>query len=162
MLLDQFPRNVFRGTPRAFACDGEALRIARQAVEERFDEDVHFIERMFFYMPFEHAEDLEMQRLSVAKFQAAVECSPEVSARAPVSPHATRCANVPCTRQGYRPVAASFLDYAKQHEAIIERFGRYPHRNTILGREVCALWGRFRSDRVLTRCAAHAVNARGS
>jgi uncharacterized protein (DUF924 family) len=101
LVLDQFSRNMFRGTPRAFEQDAEARAIARNAITRRFDMAVPEERRAFFYMPFMHSEGLADQEYSVALFTA-------------------RChANVP---------------YAVEHRDIIARFGRFPHRNEVLGR----------------------------
>lgn len=104
LLLDQVPRNAFRGSPRAFATDAEARAAARAALAHGFDLARPVRERPFFYLPFEHAEDLDDQRLSVALFRE---------------------------RVGEGP----YLDYAVRHLRVIERFGRFPHRNKVLGRE---------------------------
>jgi uncharacterized protein (DUF924 family) len=105
ILLDQVPRNLFRGTPRAFATDAKALAVARTAVDQGFDRDPTLGEghRLFLYLPFEHSEDLADQQRSVA-LSAAGLTYPE------------------------------YVDYARRHLAVIERFGRFPHRNAILGR----------------------------
>jgi uncharacterized protein (DUF924 family) len=108
ILLDQLPRNMFRGTPRAFATDAMALDTARFAVEHRYDQTVSALERVFFYLPFEHSESLPDQARSVALVQALFEADPS---------------------------RAEFLDYAKRHYDVIARFGRFPHRNPILGRD---------------------------
>lgn len=107
ILLDQFPRNLFRDTPRAFATDPMALDAARFAVAQRHDQAVSPLERVFIYLPFEHSESLDDQVRSVALFKALEE---EVSN------------------------GAEFLDYAKRHHDVIARFGRFPHRNRILNR----------------------------
>ena len=99
--LDQFPRNMFRGTPRAFATDPLALSIAQRAIATGFDEQLTPQQRLFLYMPFQHAEDRAVQARSVELF----------------------------TRLGEN------LDYAHRHREIIDRFGRFPHRNEVLGRE---------------------------
>jgi uncharacterized protein (DUF924 family) len=104
--LDQFPRNMFRGTPRAFAADAKALATAKYAVALGFDRGMLPVERLFAYLPFEHSEDLDDQRRSVALFESMEDC----------------------------PKKASWVDYAVRHLVIIERFGRFPHRNAILGR----------------------------
>jgi len=106
ILLDQFPRNVFRGTPHAFATDPRALTAARGIVERGFDVAYVPVERAFAYLPFEHAEDIEMQRRALALFAKLPPCS----------------------------ASASYLDYARRHHDVIARFGRFPHRNEILGR----------------------------
>jgi len=107
ILLDQFPRHVHRGDPRAFAGDALALALARQMVARRDDEALPATPRVFAYMPFEHAEDLAMQNEAVRLF----------SALAAVD-----------------PASASSRDYAERHQAVIARFGRFPHRNAVLGR----------------------------
>ena len=107
LLLDQFPRNIFRDTPRAFATDAMALETTRFAVAQNYDQTVVPVERIFFYLPFEHSESLADQEHCVALVQALVDAD---SAR------------------------ADFLDYAKRHRDVIARFGRFPHRNRILNR----------------------------
>jgi uncharacterized protein (DUF924 family) len=106
VLLDQFPRNMFRGAARAFSTDAIALRTAREAIEGGFDLVLRPLERVFLYLPLEHAEDVAVQRRSLALFQAL----------APALP------------------GSDYLDYARRHHEIIARFGRFPHRNPILGR----------------------------
>lgn len=102
--LDQFPRNMFRGTPRAFAADAKAREIADQAISRGFDRVLLPPKRGFLYLPFEHSEKLEDQKRCVALFEAAGD-------------------------------DADGLLWAVKHLRIIERFGRFPHRNRILGRE---------------------------
>jgi uncharacterized protein (DUF924 family) len=104
--LDQFPRNLFRGTPGAFATDTKALAVARGIVSRGFDAAYLPAERWFAYLPFEHAEDLAAQRESLALYE----------------------------RLRGDPASASPIAYAQRHYAVIERFGRFPHRNAILGR----------------------------
>jgi uncharacterized protein (DUF924 family) len=101
LLLDQFPRNAFRGTARMFASDALARDEADRAVNAGFDRQVSPPLRVFFYLPFEHSESLADQERSVALQQDMSEV----------------------------------LRYALEHRDIILRFGRFPHRNTILGRE---------------------------
>ncbi len=113
VLLDQFPRNIFRKTAEAFACDERALELALAGIDSGQDRALSITERAFFYMPLEHSESLEMQKLSVEKFEYLLEEAPEP----------------------LKKMCASFLDYAVRHKEIIERFGRYPHRNQALGRE---------------------------
>jgi uncharacterized protein (DUF924 family) len=105
--LDQFPRNMFRGTPRAFAADPKALAVARGIVARGFDTAYLPAQRWFAYLPFEHAEDLAAQAESLALFE----------------------------RLRGDPASASPIAYAMRHYAVIERFGRFPHRNAILGRD---------------------------
>lgn len=103
ILLDQFPRNIYRGTPRAFAFDPQALAVARTALAAGHDQAVAPFQRAFLYLPFEHSESLADQERSVALFEALGD--------------------------------ENGLDYAVRHRDIIARFGRFPHRNAILGRE---------------------------
>lgn len=107
LLLDQFTRNVFRGTPRAFAGDRLALQAAQDMVDGDEDLALPPLQRAFVYLPFEHAEDIGMQHQAVALF--------------------TRLA---AAGAGFE----SMLDYAHRHRDVIARFGRFPHRNAILGR----------------------------
>ena len=108
LLLDQFTRTVFRGTPRAFAGDAQALESARRLVDSGRAPGLAPLERSFVYMPYEHAEDAEAQRDAVRLFTAL----------------ATE-----------RTDLAGSHDYPLRHKAAIDRFGRFPHRNQILGRE---------------------------
>ena len=104
--LDQFPRNMFRGSPRAFATDALALSIAQHAIAMGFDEQLTAQQRLFLYMPFQHAEDRAVQARSIELF----------------------------SRLGL----AENLDYAHRHKEVIDRFGRFPHRNEVLDRESTA------------------------
>ena len=107
LVLDQFPRNMFRNSAKAFAADAAARAVARHATAQGFDKTMSVVHRKFCYLPFEHSEDLQDQLLSVELFRA---CEPH---------------------DGYQ----SSLDYAVGHKEVIQRFGRFPHRNEILGRE---------------------------
>ena len=112
ILLDQMPRNIYRGTPRAFASDTRALAVAQAIVASGADRGFTFTQRRFTYLPFEHSEDPKVQKKALALFGAlAVDCAEEHNAE-----------------------AASQLVYAARHAEIIFRFGRYPHRNSCLGR----------------------------
>ncbi len=102
IVLDQFPRNMFRGTPRAFATDALALAAARHAIASGYDRDWLRVEKIFGYLPFEHSEALADQELACELM---------------------------------RPLGEEQYDYALRHKAIIERFGRFPHRNAILARK---------------------------
>jgi len=113
ILMDQMSRNIHRGTPRAFATDKDALKLALEAVETGEDKKLFLIERAFLYMPLEHSEDSEIQELSIQKFSELVQEAPE------------HC------KSAYE----TFLSYAEAHKRVIDRFGRYPHRNEILGRQ---------------------------
>lgn len=102
IVLDQFPRNMFRGTARAFATDPDARAIARRILGRGWDKGMTQAERLFAYLPFEHSESLEDQDLSCELM---------------------------------KDFDAEQLRYAIRHREIIERFGRFPHRNAILGRQ---------------------------
>lgn len=108
LLLDQFSRNMFRDTPQAFATDPLAQQLAELALEQGYDRQLSPLQRIFLYLPFEHSEDLAQQQRSVELFRALASDAPEL---------------------------ADVYDYALRHQAVIEQFGRFPHRNRILGRE---------------------------
>ena len=112
LLLDQFPRNLYRGTARAFATDDQALAVTLSGVESAADAALDIVERMFFYMPLQHSEAREVQDESVAGFRRLV-------AEAP---------------QELRSAFESSLKYAEEHRSIIQRFGRFPSRNRALHR----------------------------
>lgn len=105
LVLDQFPRNMFRDTPKAFDTDGKALRVSKDALHRGFDMLLTPVKRKFLYMPFMHSENLEEQNRCVSLFE-------EMQEDEPLS-----------------------YDYALRHQEVIEKFGRFPHRNDILGRE---------------------------
>ncbi|SMF31772.1 DUF924 family protein [Pseudogulbenkiania subflava] len=107
IVADQFPRNLFRGTARAFGCDARAREVARQAVAVGLDTQLPPVARWFVYLPFEHGEALADQDEAVRLF---------------------------ATLAGY-PGQEGVIDYARRHRKVIERFGRFPHRNAVLGRE---------------------------
>ena len=107
IVLDQLTRNVHRGTPRAFAGDAQALALAQSLTDQGLDQQLPPMLRAFAYLPFEHAEDLAMQARAVELFQLLSQAQP-----------------------GFE----SMLDYAQRHQEVIARFGRFPHRNAILGR----------------------------
>jgi uncharacterized protein (DUF924 family) len=102
IVLDQFPRNMFRDDPRAFATDAQALALAKRAIAEGIDMQLSPEQRAFIYLPFQHVEDAADQARSVELF--------------------TALGN------------PNNLDFALRHKAVIDRFGRFPHRNAILGR----------------------------
>ncbi|WP_413174574.1 DUF924 family protein [Anabaena azotica] len=106
LLLDQFPRNMFRNTPEAFATDWEALSAAQHAVAQGYDRELLPVQCWFIYLPFEHSENLEHQRQCIKLFQ----------------------------QLSHDPESANAIKYAFQHKEVIARFGRFPHRNQILGR----------------------------
>ncbi len=107
LLLDQFPRNMFRGTPRAYATDNQALSVARHAVARAFDRALTTTERVFVYLPFEHSENLDAQRESVRLVRQLADQDPSMS---------------------------GYLEYAERYLEIVRHFGRFPHRNAILSR----------------------------
>lgn len=109
LVFDQLPRNIFRGTARAFATDPLALQLARHAVATGQDIKLGLAQCVFLYLPFQHAEDVATQAESIALYTQLV-------ARA------------------NDPSAANYLNFAKKHQEIILRFGRFPGRNDALGR----------------------------
>lgn len=105
ILLDQFPRNMFRDTAKMFASDHKALLVAKHAVEKRFDTMMQLREKVFLYLPYEHSEDLKDQEKSLELFKPTEEEDP------------------------------TFYSYAKRHYDVIKKYGRFPHRNSILERQ---------------------------
>ncbi len=112
LLLDQFPRNLFRGSPRSFATDAQALTVAKLLVNTGADKALMPADRFFVYMPFEHSEVMAHQDRCLDLMKDFVETTPDLD-------------------DGLK----GGLDYAIRHRAVIERFGRFPHRNEILGRQ---------------------------
>ena len=115
VVVDQFPRNIYRDTPEAFSRDALALRACLGGIEKGFDRDLHPMHRIFFYLPLMHSEDPQIQSLSVEKYSALEN---------EYAPHPE-----------IRETLACSTDFAGRHFDIIKRFGRYPHRNAALGRE---------------------------
>jgi uncharacterized protein (DUF924 family) len=107
IVLDQFTRNAFRDTPRAFAGDTRALAVARALVANGQHGTLRPVERQFVYLPFEHAEDLACQQEALRLFGALAAEAPELG---------------------------ELVEWARRHHDVIARFGRFPHRNAILGR----------------------------
>ena len=107
LLLDQFPRNMFRGKAHAFATDDKALALAKHAIDAGLESHLRGWERVFLYLPFEHAEDIAEQRRSLALFEKLDDFED----------------------------AEQSLEHARRHLEVIERFGRFPHRNAVLGRD---------------------------
>ncbi|MFL5266761.1 MAG: DUF924 family protein [Stellaceae bacterium] len=124
LLLDQLPRNIFRETPRAYATDAAACATADRALERGFDQIVPPAWRLFFYMPFHHSENIADQRRSAALFNAL-----------PRNPD----------RGG------SLRRYGCPYIEVIERFGRFPHRNEILGRDPTPAEIAFMAERARDR-----------
>jgi len=115
LLFDQFSRNMYRNTPSMFAYDDRALALSLKSIQEKKDKDLLLIQRVFLYMPLQHAEDLSVQKLSLRCFQRLLDDSRTVN-----------------------PTNAAYFKYnytyAQKYFEIIERFGRFPHRNAILNR----------------------------
>ena len=116
ILADQFPRNIYRGSRQSFAYDAHALRWCKQGLDAGADRELRVIERVFFYLPLEHSEAIADQHKSVELFSRLAQSVPS----------------------GMRGLFDGYVDYAQRHREIIERFGRFPHRNDILGRESTA------------------------
>lgn len=113
VLLDQFTRNIYRGTPAAFSGDRQALALAEAAVASGADCVLATIHRVFLYIPYEHAEDPLVQEQGIRCFDHLLEnCHPDAQER-----------------------VFGFRDYSVAHREVIARFGRFPHRNAILGRD---------------------------
>jgi uncharacterized protein (DUF924 family) len=110
--LDQFPRNLYRGRKEAYDSDARALQLTIQGMQDAADATLDHIERIFFYMPLQHAEDLEMQDESVAAYRRLLAEGPSE----------------------LQPTLTNVLKYAEKHRDIIVRYGRFPHRNGVLGR----------------------------
>jgi uncharacterized protein (DUF924 family) len=102
LVLDQFPRNMFRGDARAFATDEASLELAKRAIADGFDEKLTRDQRVFLYMPFQHSEDRDDQARAIALYSMLG-----------------------------KPLN---LDFALRHQAVVDRFDRFPHRNALLGR----------------------------
>ena len=113
ILLDQFPRSLFRGSARAFVCDAQALALTLSGMQSGADAALNVVERIFFYMPLQHAESREVQEESVAAYRRLL-------------------AEAPQELQG---PFNSAVRSAENHRAIIERFGRFPQRNRALQRD---------------------------
>ena len=112
LVLDQFPRNLYRGSPRSFEFDWKACEIALRAIEAGLDQKLHPLEASFLYLPLEHSEDLLLQERSVDLYE-------ELVSRAPPD---------------LRPMFEESVAYAARHRAVIRKFGRFPHRNAVLRR----------------------------
>jgi len=113
ILLDQFTRNVYRSTSKAFAYDAKALRLSQKLIDAGADKDMSWPQRGFAYMPMQHAEDTKVQQQGVEKYMELVEGVPE----------------------DLKKVVTGFLLSAREHKSIVDKFGRFPHRNKVLDRE---------------------------
>lgn len=112
ILLDQFSRNLYRGSAEAFAKDSDSLKLTLEGLDGRQDEALSCVEQLFFVLPLEHAEDISMQDRMLAYLDAWAK-------------------RLPASLKG---MAQGVLDYAQQHKEVIARFGRFPTRNQALGR----------------------------
>lgn len=112
IVFDQFPHHIHRGRPQAFATDRQALALTLAALAAHEDAHLTPLERVFLYLPLEHAESNEMQALSVSLYE-------RLAAEAADGEHA---------------LFENFLEYARRHRDVVARFGRFPHRNAVLGR----------------------------
>ena len=121
LILDQFPRQIYRNTPRAFAYDSAARTICRTMIEKSLFKVLHPVEQTFVFLPLEHSETLSDQSLSVQRYETLLQQS--------TGP--------------YQSFLRDALGYARRHHSVIERFGRFPHRNTILKRETTRREARF-------------------
>lgn len=113
ILLDQFPRNLYRGQAAAFASDEKALKLTQSFIEQNFMDRIGYPERAFALMPFQHVESRELQVEGIQHYQKQAEAAPEE----------------------WQEIMAGYAGFADQHFQIIDRFGRFPYRNSALGRE---------------------------
>lgn len=113
LLTDQFPRNIYRNSPQAFQFDPLAQNWCRAGLDRGLDRQLRPIERVFFYLPLEHAESVPLQALSVQLFTRLYQEVPSE----------------------HMDIFRGYLMFALRHRRIIDRFGRFPHRNEILGRQ---------------------------
>ncbi|MEZ4845454.1 MAG: DUF924 family protein [Bdellovibrionota bacterium] len=113
ILTDQFPRNIFRNQKTSFAFDPLALKTSKDGIEHKLDKSLHWVERVFYYMPFMHSEDLKTQEQSLLLYQNLLRETPKP----------------------FKDSVENNYDYAMKHYEIIHRFNRFPHRNLILKRE---------------------------
>lgn len=116
IVLDQFSRNMYRNSALSYTQDSLALHWCLEGIRLGHDKQLRPIQRVFFYMPLEHAESTQMQALCLEKFQQLHADSPE----------------------SFQTAANGFIDFAQKHKVIVDRFGHFPHRNAILGRESSA------------------------
>ena len=116
LLLDQLPRMIFRDTPKSFSGDLRAQALVAQGIAADFDRQLRPVQRVFIYLVMEHCENLAVQNEAVSRFIELMAQQPEAD----------------------RAVFADNLDYAERHREVIARFGRFPHRNAVLGRESTA------------------------
>ncbi len=113
VLLDQFKRNLYRESAKAFESDPLALEVSVQSIQKGYDQELSIYERYFLYMPFMHSEDREVQKESLKLFESLVASS----------------------TNSQKKMFESVYEYAVRHKEIVDKFGRYPHRNSWIGRE---------------------------
>ena len=116
ILLDQFPRNIYRGSAQAFAGDKTAVEIVKNSIKQQLDKQLSAIQRSFFYMPLEHSENFSDQNVCVECFEQLLQEVPDEG----------------------KKIIQSNLEFALKHRDIIAQFGRFPHRNKALARESSA------------------------
>jgi len=116
LLLDQLPRMIYRDTPQSFSGDLRAQKLVAQGIAADFDRQLRPIQRVFIYLVFEHCENLGVQNEAVSRFIDLVAQQPEAD----------------------RALFTDYLNYAEKHQQVIAQFGRFPHRNAVLGRESTA------------------------
>jgi uncharacterized protein (DUF924 family) len=112
LLLDQFPRNIYRGRPRAYAQDARAVALTLEGLQTGADAALTPAQRLFFYLPLQHAESTQIQEESIAAFRRLAADAPSI----------------------HRDFFDGCLQFAEQHRSTVARFGRFPHRNSVLGR----------------------------
>ncbi|MAF82886.1 MAG: hypothetical protein CL797_02135 [Chromatiales bacterium] len=112
IVLDQFPRNIFRGTSEAYRYDGAALSLASEGVKKGQLAGLAIPQQAFFLMPYQHSEDIAVQRTGLELMQGLVNEAPD----------------------GWQNCASTFLDFARLHHDIVASYGRFPHRNAVVGR----------------------------
>jgi len=113
LLLDQVPRMIFRENRKSYAGDARALALVAQGIAADFDRQLQPIQRVFIYIVFEHCENLAAQNEAISRYRELLAQQPEED----------------------RALFADYLDYAEKHQKVIAQFGRFPHRNVLLGRE---------------------------
>ncbi|MGE8153772.1 DUF924 family protein [Pseudomonas vancouverensis] len=116
LLLDQLPRMIFRDTPKSFAGDLRAQKLVAQGIAADFDRQLQPIQRVFILLVFEHCENLDVQNECISRYADLMAQQPEKD----------------------QALFADYLDYAEKHQKVIAQFGRFPHRNAVLGRESTA------------------------
>ncbi len=124
IIIDQFRRNVYRGTPQAFSHDRMALKLCVEGAIAKHDKQLSLVQRVFFFMPMQHIESLKVQNKSVTVFEGLAKAASGTE----------------------KDTFQTFADFAELHRDIIEQFGRFPHRNPILGRESSDLEKEYLQD----------------